>query len=149
MSYAQQSYPNVPLGDGSCGLSLAQAGCYVTADSMLLTWSGHPIDPPALNAEYLAKGLFQGGCLISSDTLPRARPSQFALDRIWDSPTDPAPLDLCDPGPDGLPPASSWPLSDHAASQGFQVGHALIFLAALRAGLRATLDLQGPRLLRR
>jgi hypothetical protein len=79
VSYAQTNYPNVRLGDGSCGESIASAGCYVTTDADILTWMGHPIDPPGLNAEYLAKGLFQGGCLINSDTLSRARPDQVAL----------------------------------------------------------------------
>jgi len=91
----------VPLGDGRCGETIASAGCYVTTDAMLCTWAGHPIDPPGLNAEYLAKGLFIDHCLISSDTLPRARPDQWALERQVDFPGA-ADLSLCDTQTDGV-----------------------------------------------
>jgi hypothetical protein len=101
MSYAQTAYPNVPLGNGRCGLSIAKAGCYVTTDAMILTWMGHAIDPPGLNAEYLAKGLFQNDCLISSDTLARARPDQVALDLNQSFPGA-ADLKLCDTQTDGV-----------------------------------------------
>jgi hypothetical protein len=101
LAYAQTSYPNTPLGDGSCGLSISQAGCYVTTDADLLTWMGHPIDPPGLNAEYLAKGLFQGGCLISSDTLSRARPDQVQLGSATEFPGA-ADLTLLDTTTDGV-----------------------------------------------
>ena len=101
MSYAQISYPNVPLGDGSCGETIASAGCYVTTDAMLLTWMGHHIDPPGLNAEYLQKGLFSGGCLIGADTVARARPDQVAVELVQEFPGA-ADLRLCDTQTDGV-----------------------------------------------
>jgi hypothetical protein len=101
MSYAQISYPQFPLGDGSCGETIASAGCYVTTDAMLLTWMGHAIDPPHLNAEYLEKGLFSGGCLIGSDTVARARPTQVALELVREFPGA-ADLTLCDTQTDGV-----------------------------------------------
>jgi hypothetical protein len=99
MAYAQRNYPQ-PLGDGSCGLSIAQAGCYVTTDADILTWAGWPIDPPALNADYLAKKLFVGGCLISADTLARAWPDRFTLASRDDFPGA-ADLARCDNTADG------------------------------------------------
>jgi hypothetical protein len=99
MAYAQRNYPQ-PLGDGSCGLSIAQAGCYVTTDADILTWAGFPIDPPTLNAEYLRKGLFAEGCLIAADTLARARPVEIALAARDDFPGA-ADLRRCDNTADG------------------------------------------------
>jgi hypothetical protein len=95
MSYRQQDYPGVPLGDGSCGLSIAQAGCRLCVHADIMTWAGHSVDPPTLNREYVDDQQFVDGCLLSQRALSDVAPSMFACDRqqFFSGPAD---LSLCD-----------------------------------------------------
>jgi hypothetical protein len=99
--YAQKNYPRVKLGDGSCGETIASAGCKVTTGADIKTFTGATQDPPAMNAELLAKHIFVNHCLLPNDFLSRAYPKLFALNSFHAF-SGPADLRLADNTPNDI-----------------------------------------------
>src|SRR5690242_17969070 len=63
------------LGFGPGNVTIGTDGCYLTSDADLMTWAGHPFDPPGLNDYYKAHGIYVDGDLLQDSALVAAFPN--------------------------------------------------------------------------
>jgi len=71
--YKQLDYPDRKLG--TCDVTLATNGCYVTSAAMVASSYGEDVDPIRMNDQWTSNGLYVDGCDATDQLLPKTFPN--------------------------------------------------------------------------